>query len=210
MAPEVGTEEPYNELCDVYSFGILVWEMMSLAKPFDKIDMVSLIKDVWRPDDEAKRPTPSLMKKGNFVLGRGVKGMLNRRKELTMLLKHSQVKMGTPLSLQCLLERCWSYDLEKRPSMGQVEDQLREEIMAFRSMFTEMDDSCLTHNRRRSTYVYEGEEGEDERESMKIHQYNPLHLFKGPVRANTSEISSTVESVDAAPAAAAAASPVTA
>ena len=34
MAPEVALTEPYNHLVDVYSFGILLWQMLSLEVPF--------------------------------------------------------------------------------------------------------------------------------------------------------------------------------
>ena len=35
MAPEVAKEEPYNLSADVYSFGILFWQIMSLEPPFN-------------------------------------------------------------------------------------------------------------------------------------------------------------------------------
>lgn len=34
MAPEVASNEPYNHLVDVFSFGILLWQMLSLETPF--------------------------------------------------------------------------------------------------------------------------------------------------------------------------------
>ena len=34
MAPEVAEGRPYNETADVYSFGILLWQIMSLKKPY--------------------------------------------------------------------------------------------------------------------------------------------------------------------------------
>ena len=35
MAPEVAGVRPYNLSVDAYSFGILLWEMSALEKPFD-------------------------------------------------------------------------------------------------------------------------------------------------------------------------------
>lgn len=37
MAPEVAMMEPYNEKCDVYSFGILLWEILSLNQAYASI-----------------------------------------------------------------------------------------------------------------------------------------------------------------------------
>jgi serine/threonine protein kinase len=34
MAPEVWLGKPYNSSCDVYSFAILLWEMLALEVPF--------------------------------------------------------------------------------------------------------------------------------------------------------------------------------
>ncbi len=35
MAPEVAEHRPYNHKADVYSFGIIVWEMTAGKRPFD-------------------------------------------------------------------------------------------------------------------------------------------------------------------------------
>jgi serine/threonine protein kinase len=34
MAPEVANSQPYNETCDVYSFAVLLWEMLALKRPY--------------------------------------------------------------------------------------------------------------------------------------------------------------------------------
>ena len=61
MAPEVGNKWPYNFLADSYSFGIMLWEVAALDRPFAMYtpneirDMVMKwgerpkVKDVW-PD----------------------------------------------------------------------------------------------------------------------------------------------------------------
>ena len=128
MAPEVGMKKPYNELCDVYSFGVLVWEMMALKKPYDKIDMGGLVRDVWKDNSDAKRPSPSLVEKGNFMANRTWTGMKRRRNANEDVPK----MMGSPASLQSLLNSCWSYSLDERPCMRTVEKVLLEELTAVR------------------------------------------------------------------------------
>ena len=54
MAPEVGMETPYNATCDVYSFAILLWEMLSLKTPFELYTIKSLRGKVWT--EPHKRP----------------------------------------------------------------------------------------------------------------------------------------------------------
>jgi serine/threonine protein kinase len=151
MAPEVGTEERYNELCDVYSLGVLIWQMMSLCKPYDNMTMVDLVSDVWKKDPSAKRPTPSLVKKGRFLAGRGRLG--GKRKQ-----QRGKPTLGSPASLQSLVESCWSYNLQHRPGMRQVEGRLKDEILAFQAIHGIQDSRRMSHVRRRSTYIFEEDE----------------------------------------------------
>jgi serine/threonine protein kinase len=37
MSPEVALGRPYNETCDVYSFAILLWEVLSLDRAYDDL-----------------------------------------------------------------------------------------------------------------------------------------------------------------------------
>jgi serine/threonine protein kinase len=39
MAPEVALRRPYNHTVDVFSFGILLWQICSLDQPFEKYDV---------------------------------------------------------------------------------------------------------------------------------------------------------------------------
>ncbi|GAM25173.1 hypothetical protein SAMD00019534_083480 [Acytostelium subglobosum LB1] len=42
MAPEVFRNEPYTELCDVYSFGIVLWEIFCRKDPYDGVNSWSI------------------------------------------------------------------------------------------------------------------------------------------------------------------------
>jgi serine/threonine protein kinase len=80
MAPEVALGKPYNETCDVYSFSILMWQMLKAETPFEHYksvksfnakvfiggvrpqpdpkwpkDISDLLRNSWSPDI-AKRP----------------------------------------------------------------------------------------------------------------------------------------------------------
>ena len=63
MAPEVAGKRPYNEKVDVYSFGLLAWQITSLQVPFDGIpagSFVAAIESGQRP--EMKSGWPPLFK----------------------------------------------------------------------------------------------------------------------------------------------------
>lgn len=46
MAPEVASLKPYNHKADVYSFGMILWEMNAGKKPFDGLDRDGFFKRV--------------------------------------------------------------------------------------------------------------------------------------------------------------------
>ncbi len=54
MAPEVGLSLGYSLPADVYSFGILLWEICSLSKPFSSIKTPADFD--WRVFTEGERP----------------------------------------------------------------------------------------------------------------------------------------------------------
>ena len=58
MAPEVALGKPYNESVDVYSFNILLWEILYLQTPFDGFTQnmfdVSVVRMGLRPKCDVK------------------------------------------------------------------------------------------------------------------------------------------------------------
>ena len=61
MAPEVALGRPYNLKADVYSFGILLWQMLSLQTPFDgysiRVHKKKVVEDGARPNINTNWPT---------------------------------------------------------------------------------------------------------------------------------------------------------
>lgn len=62
MAPEVMRSSNYNEKCDVYSFAIILWEMITRRKPFQDIELPQILFRVGqngaRPQLISKCPEP--------------------------------------------------------------------------------------------------------------------------------------------------------
>lgn len=46
MCPEVALQLPYNEKADVYSFGLILWEMLSLKRPFEGLNRKEFVQSV--------------------------------------------------------------------------------------------------------------------------------------------------------------------
>ncbi|KHN72667.1 Mitogen-activated protein kinase kinase kinase 7 [Toxocara canis] len=55
MAPEVFSGSKYNEKCDVYSFGIILWEMITRRKPFEDVDGSALVI-LWKAFTDSRPP----------------------------------------------------------------------------------------------------------------------------------------------------------
>jgi sterile alpha motif and leucine zipper-containing kinase AZK len=43
MAPEVLRNEPANEMCDVYSFGVILWELATLRVPWSGLNPMQVV-----------------------------------------------------------------------------------------------------------------------------------------------------------------------
>lgn len=58
MAPEVGMGQPYNETCDIFSFTIVLWEMLSLQRAYASTGAASMTQDNFMKMvfDDMKRP----------------------------------------------------------------------------------------------------------------------------------------------------------
>lgn len=57
MAPEVANGNAYSYSCDIYSFSILLWEILSLKTPFELYTSKTMKSRVW--NGEKKRPVMS-------------------------------------------------------------------------------------------------------------------------------------------------------
>lgn len=54
MAPEVVMRQPYNEKADVYSFGIMLWQMAKDKVPFKGLSKDEFIKEVVHQQERPK------------------------------------------------------------------------------------------------------------------------------------------------------------
>jgi serine/threonine protein kinase len=58
MAPEVAMGLPYNEQCDVYSFALIVWEMLTCTRPYAKLQSEKVfVQKVFEQGQRPKTPT---------------------------------------------------------------------------------------------------------------------------------------------------------
>lgn len=175
VAPEVGLGQNYNEGCDIFSFTILLWEIMALERPYGAISPEELQEQVWlnhrRPcldsggSNHSHKEPNNNNKLKRLLLGlpsilprmaaprrkeqQQQQGMIQpKQQEPKRQRRRQQPWASTPL--QILMRRGWSPNPDERPRMKHVEAILRKECISFRNG----DDSGLEHNQRRSTHVF--------------------------------------------------------
>ncbi len=76
MAPEVMLGEQYNEKVDTYSFGVILWEMVTNQLPFAGVRIPNLVKRV--AFDNERLPLPSVTKRFPRELAQLIEGCWDR------------------------------------------------------------------------------------------------------------------------------------
>jgi hypothetical protein len=106
-APEVFSSCDYDEKIDIYSFAMLVYEVVTSKLPYS---------DKW-PDS---------------TTGMSARAVLHISQGHRPAVKKSQFK-GCPIFLRDLMLKCWEGDPSARPSFAEVASKLREKLAALRS-----------------------------------------------------------------------------
>lgn len=155
MAPEVRSKQPYDTSADVYSYGIVLWEILSLATSgeylrrkrkdccFDKDDSMK------KPTKKKKKHRPQHRQHGNCKDGTTDAGQdqgrrLGSKTEIEAICPDEKEKgqngepEGTHLplpvcpcwspALQELVVRCLSYDPKGRPTMTEIRSIIQAQL----------------------------------------------------------------------------------
>ncbi len=173
MAPEVGLRKVYNAKCDVYSFGIVAWQILTLQKPFDGCDINDLRNIVW--PGGVIGPGEWLLKKTNssrtkrfsdaYVMSKPQPNKRKQKRGIFDNFKSSKSKSKANLDsrdkVMKMIERTFKRNIAARPTMNDMEEFLRKAC----NNTEDGELQCPTvvarkdRSRRRSTFVFEPEEG---------------------------------------------------
>ncbi|KAI1294643.1 Mitogen-activated protein kinase kinase kinase 7 [Halotydeus destructor] len=102
MAPEVFQSSSYTEKCDVYSWAILIWEVLARQLPFADMENESKIQRAVRLGSR-----PSRLRNCN-------------------------------MALDAMMIRCWQHDISLRPSMAEVEAEMRNILSSSMALFRQI------------------------------------------------------------------------
>jgi serine/threonine protein kinase len=116
MAPEVARSLPYNEKADVYSFGILLYQMASLLKPFEGYTLVEHEEKVLCSGHRPNVEIPSAKGSSSSYSQWFAQSSDGKKKDLLEL----RTKCVWTEELKQLIEECWHFDMRLRPEMREV------------------------------------------------------------------------------------------
>lgn len=117
MAPEVAKYLPYGLSADVYSYGILLWEILHLSRPFGNLRTFSAVYE--RVVEDGARPP---LKNDSS--------------------SDQKFSWPAPRHVRTLLRRCWAENQAERPCFGAVERAITKERMLL-AVAEEEDESLL-------------------------------------------------------------------
>lgn len=128
MAPEVAFSPYYNEKADVYSFGIVLYQVAALITPFEGYSLYMHEEAILSCGGRPNVVIPAAKKVLAKVRRSGVKShndwlkMCTDRKRTKNL--ECRTKSVWTKELRSLMEECWHDDLKCRPSMKDVVQRL--------------------------------------------------------------------------------------
>jgi len=169
MAPEVGLEQEYNAKCDVHSFGLIAWQILTMQKPYEGCTIDDLKERVWAgegilPTEWFKDPTQAATpastggssKRQRSPFG-GVRGSTgNRIRSISECLS-----VSNPAEVEEMVHRTLRREIAARPDMDEVEGFLRATVRRGGSQSSTSNGNSghfsgegVRRNRRRSTFVF--------------------------------------------------------
>eukprot|EP00522_Entomoneis_paludosa_P012356 CAMPEP_0172453070 /NCGR_PEP_ID=MMETSP1065-20121228/10542_1 /TAXON_ID=265537 /ORGANISM="Amphiprora paludosa, Strain CCMP125" /LENGTH=651 /DNA_ID=CAMNT_0013205233 /DNA_START=196 /DNA_END=2151 /DNA_ORIENTATION=- len=175
MAPEVIQEQPYGFSADVYSFGILIWQVLALERPFDDCATVQeYMQRVLNKTDkgaDAENAVSDRHKWHRWQRKTCAKGSSDcPMLPLTTAMFYNPTSSGAerglrqilrrkknipPPALQQLLEQCWSMNPIDRPSMATVCQVLRDQLVHSSSDQQQYPKNGMMDTSNRSHYLLE-------------------------------------------------------
>jgi len=163
MAPEVGLRQKYNTKCDVYSFGLIAWQMLTLQKPYDGCNIDDLKGKVWpgenlppnewskghrKPSAAAKSTAPTFTQRSTRKLFGNLRKSNHASKPPIQSISES-LSISNREEVDMMVRRTFLRDTTARPSMDELDGFFRTKCLGRRNS------KHPRMGRRRSTYVFQ-------------------------------------------------------
>lgn len=137
LAPEVMEDKEYTEKIDVYSFAIIMWELMSLQRPFEEYDHLfagkpqnlfkSAVVSGLRPSISINHE-PINDSSANVICST-IKATVSQRDSLkNATLSEETISQYTEYIR--IMKQCWSNNPDDRPTFNQIVKDLRSLLIS--------------------------------------------------------------------------------
>ncbi|KAL6208643.1 hypothetical protein ACLB2K_019590 [Fragaria x ananassa] len=115
MAPEVLDGKPYNRKCDVYSFGICLWEIYCCDMPYPNLSFADVSSAVVRQGFSIY----PILKCLYYSYSKCLSDLASRGSSLQQNLR-PEIPRCCPTALASIMRKCWDANPDKRPDMEEV------------------------------------------------------------------------------------------
>jgi len=120
MAPEVFTLGHYSEKSDIYSFAIVLWELITRETPYTDAPTVFMVMSAVKSGE--RLPIPEKVSVATA---------------LSPARQRKAAQQAVPQAYRGLIEKCWAHDTQLRPCFKEILTQLR--LLEQEHPFTEED-----------------------------------------------------------------------
>ncbi|KAL5151178.1 Serine/threonine-protein kinase HT1 [Glycine soja] len=160
MAPEMIKRKSYGKKVDVYSFGLMIWEMLTGTIPYEDMNPIqaafAVVNKTFLNDQHGRVVQTKLLTIGHSF---GLQLDKNSR---------PVIPSNCPPAMRALIEQCWSLQPDKRPEFWQVVKILEqfESSLASDGTLSLVPNPCWDHKKGLLHW---------------IQKLGPLHQNSGPV-----------------------------
>eukprot|EP01125_Pyxidicula_operculata_P014786 TRINITY_DN496_c3_g1_i1.p1 TRINITY_DN496_c3_g1~~TRINITY_DN496_c3_g1_i1.p1 ORF type:complete len:2368 (-),score=568.15 TRINITY_DN496_c3_g1_i1:56-7159(-) len=137
LAPEVLDEDmSYDERADVFSYGVVLWELATRLFPYDEFDEHKSKREIkLRPDQLSDENVMRELDEGGWVVnhetGDACLLQFNKHKIVRLIINDDlrpSILPTVPMDFATLIKKCWTKDAAARPTFPEIEDLLTSSL----------------------------------------------------------------------------------
>jgi len=138
LAPEVfdARSTAYNEIADIYSYGIVLWELSSRTIPFSEFQQfITIEQNTLTPQQLSNKELLSGLESNGYVVSL-TEGTARKESYKVQQIKTAIVEgnlrptipKDTPKFISAIIEQCWQKNKSQRPTLLKIQQELKTRL----------------------------------------------------------------------------------